>query len=902
MKTGNKLKNPFPYKVQITSLEEVAPADAKVCVMNILGNESKRVTPKSHEFSRGNVVAGVQYGRPGKMETAIGDIPVYSRVAEVVKKHDFDTGVVYLPPAAVFYAVTELCHYNKKLKKIVIVTEKLSVKDQRLIRAVCQASNIDVFGANSLGIADAWNQVRIGGALGGDNPEQALVKGSVAIHSNSGNFSNTIAEYLKTEGFGTTTVISSGKDVIIQFAVAEFLRAAQNDARTKAVVLYVEPGGYYEKQALDWIREGRIKFDKPIIACVTGRWKSNLSRAVGHAGALAGDNDDAISKEKWFDSYFGIEPFDPENPAVTEKGVRVTSIQHIPQAMKYVYRKMRKKSDFKPAGDLSLKPWFGNDFGLQLPLELKIPVVEAISPHKEEIEELKKLVGAMPVRQNMRNKSSVSRINENTNIAELYGRPIVDLIQYSYEELVIYSLLRKIPRACDVPLVNFCLNYLSVPDEETYELLKTVRDNNATPNAEFATITSLLGNRLDFELSRKYMRLFLDFMVETGLRDYDDEIDVSLLEKKIKEVNNKGKQNEKFFDIFRNLIDASPNPGNILNAIARLSGKIKPERPDVFIITAILFHLSLPELVLKKITRQNVTDLYNYVAVIARLTASANLKGMKLPLIGDLKNFKNISGSFSRTAFEYTFGYAPDRNELMEFNTLLALTLTNGAGTISAKGAKESVSARNYISMAYTGFLSNTGLAHGGSGFEAVEFLLESFHKYAKRANIQTLNVKSVKKLAIEAAVKYKTYKDEQKAKGAAEYRRIPCINHPVFKGKSVNIDPREDFIYKKFKADGIDNVFWDFYHDLVVALYENGVSSNVYCVNIDAVIAVISLKLMWKSIVSGKMPEEQMQRIGFVIFLLGRMVGVSAEIIDHRDRGLDMDCRTPVSELEYII
>jgi len=902
MKTGNKSKNSFPYKVQITSLKEVAPADAKVCVMNIMGNESRRVTPKSHEFSRGNVVAGVQYGRPGKMETAIGDIPVYSRVAEVMKHHEFDTGVVYLPPAAVFYAVTELCHYNKKLKKIVIVTEKLSVKDQRLIRAVCQASNIDVFGANSLGIADAWNQVRIGGALGGDHPEQALVKGSVAIHSNSGNFSNTIAEYLKTEGFGTTTVISSGKDVIIQFAVAEFLRAAQNDDRTKAVVLYVEPGGYYEKQALDWINEGRIKFDKPIIACVTGRWKSNLSRAVGHAGALAGDNDDAISKEKWFDAYFGMDAFNPEKPVVSARGVRVTSIQHIPQAMKYVFRKMKKKPDFKPAGDLSLKPWYGNDFGLQLPLELKIPIVEAVSPHKEEIAELKKLVGAMPVRQNMRNKSSVSRINESTNIAELYGRPIVDLIEYSYEELIVYTLLRKVPRSCDVPLVNFCLNYLSVPDEETYGLLKKVRENQATPNAEFAMVTSMLGNRSDFELSQKYMNLFLDFMVETNLRDYDDEIDISLFEKKIKALPGHGKQDKRFVSIFLELVNASPNPSNVLNAMTKIAGKLKVERPDVFIITAILFHFSLPELVLKKVTKQNVADLYTYLAIIAKLTASGNLKGMKLPLISELENFKNMSGSFSRSAFEYTFGYTPDKSELMEFNTLLALTLTNGAGTISAKGAKESVSARNHISMAYTGFLSNTGLAHGGSGFEAVEYLLESFQKHTKRANIQNLDEKSVKKLAVEAAVKYKVYKEDQKTKGVSSYKRIPCINHPVFKGKSVNIDPREDFIYKKFKADGIRNVFWDFYHDLVVALYENGVSSNVYCVNIDAVIAVISLKLMWKSIVSGKMPDEQMQRIGFIIFLLGRMVGVSAEIIDHRDRGLDMDCRTPVKELEYII
>ncbi len=904
MKTKkNTSLNPFPYKVQITSLKDVAPADAKVCVMNILGNESRRVTPKTHEFSKGNVVAGVQYGRPGKVETALGDIPVYSRVAEVVRHHKFDTGVVYLPPAAVFYAVTELCHYNKNLKKIVIVTEKISVKDQRLIRAVCQASNIDVFGANTLGIGDSWNQVRIGGALGGDHPEETLIKGSVAIHSNSGNFTNTIAEYLKTEGFGTTTLVSSGKDVIIQFAVAEFLWAAQNDDRTKAVVLYVEPGGYYEKQALGWIKDGTIKFDKPIIACVTGRWKSSLTRAVGHAGALAGDNDDAISKETWFDDYFGAEAFDPDRPVVTKKGVRVTSIQHIPQAMKYVFKAIGGKPDFKPSGNLELKPWFGNDFGLQLPLELKIPVVDAISPYREEIEALKKQVGAMPVRQNMRNKSSVSRINEKTNIAELHGRPIVDLIEHSYEELIVYTLLKKVPRECDVPLVNFILNYLSVPQEADYRLLEQVRKNKATPNAEFAALTSILGDHPDFELAAQYMKFFIDFIVETGLRGYDDPVNVKMFEKKMKVFKGKSRtNNEQFVTTFLDIIKNSPNPGNILNTLAKVIEKAEMERPDIFIITAVLFHLALPELILKKITKQNVIDLYTYFAVIARLTSAANMKGINLSFIGKLKKFEGLQGSFSRSAFIYTFGYEPDDKELLEFNTLLALTLTNGAGTLSAKGAKESVSARNHISMTYTGFLSNTGLAHGGSGFEAVEYLMESFEKYSKRADIQKLDGVKIKKLAVDAAVRYKAYKDEQKAKGARNYKRIPCINHPVFKGKPINIDPREDFIYRKFKTDGIGNVFWDFYHDLVTALHDEGVTPNVYCVNIDAVIAVISLKLMWKSIVKGDMPEDQMQRIGFIIFLLGRMVGVSAEIIDHRDRGQDMDCRTPVGELEFVI
>ena len=60
---------------------------------------------------------------------------------------------------------------------------------------------------NSLGVADAWNQVRIGGALGGDNPGDTLRKGSIAILSNSGGFTTTIAQYLRMAGWGTTTLM-----------------------------------------------------------------------------------------------------------------------------------------------------------------------------------------------------------------------------------------------------------------------------------------------------------------------------------------------------------------------------------------------------------------------------------------------------------------------------------------------------------------------------------------------------------------------------------------------------------------------------------------------------------------------------------------------------------------------
>src|ERR1035438_666701 len=80
------------------------------------------------------------------------------------------------------------------------------------------ASHDAILAEHCLGIVE--NQCRnlerdATGALGGDHPEESLIKGSVAVYSNSGNFTTTIAQYLATRGWGTTTLISSGKDVYI---------------------------------------------------------------------------------------------------------------------------------------------------------------------------------------------------------------------------------------------------------------------------------------------------------------------------------------------------------------------------------------------------------------------------------------------------------------------------------------------------------------------------------------------------------------------------------------------------------------------------------------------------------------------------------------------------------------
>ncbi|NVK40374.1 MAG: CoA-binding protein, partial [Oceanospirillaceae bacterium] len=100
----------FKYFVGIHTLEQIATRDDRICVLNILGGESSAVTPVSHAFSGGNVVFGTAPGKRGQvLKTPAGEVPVYNNVREGLDAgHDFNTGVVYLPPSGVRDGVAEL--------------------------------------------------------------------------------------------------------------------------------------------------------------------------------------------------------------------------------------------------------------------------------------------------------------------------------------------------------------------------------------------------------------------------------------------------------------------------------------------------------------------------------------------------------------------------------------------------------------------------------------------------------------------------------------------------------------------------------------------------------------------------------------------------------------------------
>jgi len=893
----------FKYFVGISSLAQVATRDDRVCVLNILGGESSQVTPVGHAWSGGNVVFGTSPGRKGQtLATPAGDIPVYDTVREgLAAGHRFNCGVVYLPPSAARDGVAELIRVNPELRKIFIVTEKMPVRDSREIRALGQQRCVDIFGANSLGVADSWNKVRIGGALGGDKPGEILRKGSIAIFSNSGGFSTTIAGYLLSAGWGTSTVISSGKDVYIHFAAPEFAFALANDARSKAAVLYCEPGGHYELDA---------HFTKPVIACVVGRWKSKLTRAVGHAGALAGGDDDAAAKERWFMAKLGVDAvFTPEHPVYSAQGAVVTNIAHIPAALNAVMRENGGRSDFAPEGSLSLKPWFAANAGLSLPRELDLRAVQAIAPYGDQIAQLEKQIGTVFPRQAMKDASGASQFDKKTEVASLHGVSMLEAAGHTLESNLCLALLHEPGNDNDHALVNVAVGVaLHLHGDPMLAAAQAARDAGNAPNAVLCAALSILGPRR-VERARRLVEAFVDAFGKAGLADATGDgfnsgaVTVDAGTRALLEAREPDARAE--------LMLAGLKARGARSAFVQWLSTL-PVRPNAdAVLAAISATLAWGPLSRKRISRITAMNIPWFVRLFgAAIGASVDAQQHKADRFCGIP-LGDVAGRLSLTEVgcRALLGREVLANEAFAFQTLVGLLLTgNGPGAITLQGAKGAVSAdgpespeRVQLNKAMLGFLTHCGYAHGGNGYEGVAFLLERFSAVDLGDPGDRGHGLDLHAMARRYAAEYGQYKAGARSAGSAELKKIPGVHHPVFRDKPVNIDPREEHIRRLFESRGEYNVFHDFYRAVVQALFDEGLSSNVYCVNIDAIIAALLLKMLWKSHRSGACKPEALETAAFTLFVYARMIGSAAEIDDHMNRGRNMDTRTPAPLCRFV-
>ena len=421
-------------------LSDLLKKGDRVGVSNITGREAVKVCAASQKYC-GNIVGGWALGRDGEaVDTPAGPIPVFGTFEELLRRSPPEARpnkiLVYSPPEAVYGEVKEIVHYGQGVvETIYIITEHVSIEVTAKIHQIAGKANIDVVGCNTLGVINSRDQVRIG-AVGGDDPAESFQPGSAAIISNSGNMVGTMASYLLSAGIGTSFGISTGKDRLILLPPKDFLHLALEDEATRLIVLYVEPGGTYEQEALESLRESRAV--KPLLVYVAGEIAEQAQVDLGHAGAVVeGRGSSARAKKQAFDEYFGLPPFQPEKRyrksaellQNLSRGIRVQALHHLPEAAGMLFAGLGWKKDLAGARPLRLNPWFVElgELARNLPTELALAPGIIPEPYAAQLKLQQQAFAGQMIRQSMRQASHASANDGST--PRLYGYPVPELMK-----------------------------------------------------------------------------------------------------------------------------------------------------------------------------------------------------------------------------------------------------------------------------------------------------------------------------------------------------------------------------------------------------------------------------------------------------------------------------------------
>jgi succinyl-CoA synthetase alpha subunit len=454
------------------TLSDILRHGDRVAVSNVTGREALKVSLISQQYC-GNIVAGWALGKDHEIIKVPGsrDIPVFGQFEDMLKalprRQRPNKVVVYSPPEAVYGDVKEVVENGAGLiSTIFVITEHVSVEVTAKLRRLCDLAGMDILGCNTLGVINAPAGVRVG-AIGGETPRETFLPGCVTILSNSGNMVNTMAGYLHSAGLGVAFGISTGKDPLILSPLKDLLALALKDKRTQLIVLYVEPGGTYEREALEYLRQQRRA--KPLLVYVAGAFADGRNISLGHAGAVVeGPCTSAADKMRLFDEYLDLPPFDPGNGrgarkeiARARRGLRVTTLHALAPAAQALMEALRLKPDFKPAAPLALNPWVVDlgSLARKLPASLVLRPGAIPTPYNGLLaQQIKGDLGRSVARQPMRHASHASSNDGVT--PRVYGHSLLNLMKgpHSFARSVLLAWLGSPPaHDFEVGLFEMCL-------------------------------------------------------------------------------------------------------------------------------------------------------------------------------------------------------------------------------------------------------------------------------------------------------------------------------------------------------------------------------------------------------------------------------------------------------------
>ena len=290
--------------------------ETRVVVQGITGSQARFDTEWCIRYGT-RIVAGVTPGRGGE---AVHGVPVYDTVRRALADHRADASVLYVPGAMVKPAVLEAIDAGIRLA--LVTAEYVPLHDVVHIVAAARLAGVRLVGCNTNGVISP-GKCKLGG-VGGMDPDEIYPPGRIGVVSRSGGMTAEVSLALKEAGYGVSTSVAMGGDLVTGMTMAEYVGLFEEDPDTDAVVVFGEPGTSNEQEVAALLRAGRLR--KPVVALIAGAFQERYPTGMsfGHAAAMIKSQDESASAKR---------------TALKEAGALVAdALEDIPQLLRQALR------------------------------------------------------------------------------------------------------------------------------------------------------------------------------------------------------------------------------------------------------------------------------------------------------------------------------------------------------------------------------------------------------------------------------------------------------------------------------------------------------------------------------------------------------------------------------------
>ena len=211
-----------------------------------------------------------------------------------------DMAVIATPSASVL-ALAEECG-KKAVQALVCITAGFKevggegIKAQEELVKIVDRYNMKMVGPNCMGLMNAGGNMNAT-ILSGD-----VVKGNVALVTQSGAIGAALLDYAEKLSIGFSSIVSLGNQADV--TVCDLLPIYERDENTKVILLYLE-------SILEPERFCRLaqSVTKPILLLKAGSTDAGMAAASSHTGSLAGNDKvvDAIIKKTGITRVYSLE-------------------------------------------------------------------------------------------------------------------------------------------------------------------------------------------------------------------------------------------------------------------------------------------------------------------------------------------------------------------------------------------------------------------------------------------------------------------------------------------------------------------------------------------------------------------------------------------------------------------